>query len=127
LFGDNQTGNFYVPDLDVNDENGAPMPVTIELPPMGDGVNRQTLYALELFMETGVGDLDTANPQIVLQYSKDGGRNWSMEMWRTMGAQGTYGTRAIWRPCVQFRQLQLRIIMPEKVRRCVIGYWADVR
>jgi hypothetical protein len=126
-FGDNQTGKFYEPDLDVNDENGSPMPVTIELPPLGDGVNRKTLYALQFFMETGVGDLTTTDPQAILTYSKNGGRSWSNEMWRTLGAQGEYSTRAVWRPNVEFRQLQLRISLPEKVRRCVIGYHADER
>lgn len=127
LFGDNQTGRLYQPDLDVNDENGAAMPVTIELPPIGDGVTRQTLYAFEMFMETGVGDLSTADPQVILTYSKDGGRNWSNEMWRSMGAQGEYSARAVWRVNVEFRQLQLRILLPEKVRRCVIGYHVDAR
>jgi hypothetical protein len=32
LLGDNQTGKFYEYDLDVYDENGVAMPVTIELP-----------------------------------------------------------------------------------------------
>jgi hypothetical protein len=127
LFGDNQTGKFYEPDLDVYSENGAAMPVTIELPPIGDGVNRQTLYVFETFMETGVGDLTVTDPQALLTYSKDGGRSWSNEMARSMGAQGEFSTRAVWRINVEFRQLQLRIVLPDKVRRCVIGYYADVR
>jgi hypothetical protein len=127
LFGDNQTGKFYEPDLDVVSENGVAMPVTIELPPLGDGVSRQTLYVFELFMETGVGDLTTTDPQVILTYSKNGGRAWSTEMWRDLGAQGEYSTRAVWRVNVEFRQLQLRIVLPDKVRRCVIGYFADVR
>jgi hypothetical protein len=127
LFGDNQTGKFYEPDLDVVSENGVAMPVTIELPPVGDGVSRQTLYAFEMFMETGVGDLTTTDPQAILTYSKNGGRSWSNEMWRDSGAQGEYSTRAVWRVNVEFRQLQLKIVLPDKVRRCVIGYFADVR
>jgi hypothetical protein len=127
LFGDNQTGKFYEPDLDVVSENGTAMPVTIELPPLGDGTNRQTLYAFELFMETGVGDLTTTDPQAILTYSKNGGRSWSNEMWRDLGAQGEYTTRAVWRINVEFRQLQLRIVLPDKVRRCVVSYFADIR
>lgn len=127
LFGDNQTGKFYEPGLDVVSENGTAMPVTIELPPIGDGVGRQTLYAFELFMETGVGDLTTTDPQAILTYSKNGGRSWSNEMWRGLGAQGEYTTRAVWRVTVEFRQLQLRIVLPDKVRRCVVSYHADIR
>jgi hypothetical protein len=127
LLGDNQTGKFYEPDLDVSDENGAAMPVTVELPAIGDGVNRVTLYEFILFMETGVGTLATTDPQAILTMSRDGGRSWSNEMWRSLGAQGEYSTAARWNPNVEFRQLQLRIVLPDKVRRCVIGYHADVR
>lgn len=127
LFGDNQTGKIHSPSLDVHAENGSPLPVTIELPPIGNGVNRLTLYAMEVFLETGVGNSDAADPQIVMQYSKDGGRNWSNEMSRDLGAVGEYRTRAVWRPGVEFRQLQVRFTLPDKVRRCVIGYHADAR
>ena len=127
LLGDNQTGKFYEPSFDAYGENGAAMPVTVELPPIGDGVNRQTIYSLELFMETGVGDLTTTDPQVILTYSKDGGRNWSNEMWRTMGAQGEYSTRAVWRINLEFRQLQLRLLFPDSIRRCVLGYHADIK
>lgn len=127
LFGDNHTGKLYTISLDVHSENGAAMPVTIELPPIGNGVRRQTLYAFEAFCETGVGNSSAADPQIIMQYSRDGGRNWSNEMWRPLGAVGRYETRAVWRVNVEFRQLQIRLVMPDKVRRLVIGYHADIR
>jgi hypothetical protein len=125
LLGDNQTGKFYEPSLEVWRKWRA-MPVTIELPPLGDGVNRQTLYSFEVFMETGVGDLTTTDPQAIFTYSKDGGRNWSNEMWRPMGAQGVYSARAVWRVNIEFRQLQLRIVFPDSIRRCALSYHADV-
>lgn len=127
LLGDNQTGKFYEPSFEAYGENGAAMPVTIELPPLGDGVTRQTLYSFEIFMETGVGDLATTDPQAILTYSKDGGRNWSNEMWRPMGAQGAYSTRAVWRVNLEFRQLQLRLVFPDSIRRCALSYHADIR
>lgn len=127
LIGDNVNGRLYAPDLDLDEEDGDPMPVIIELPPLEQGRERRNLYAFELYCETGVGTLATTDPQAILQYSRDGGRNWSNEMWRSMGAQGNYLTRAVWRVTVEFRQLQLRITMPEKVRRFVMGYFADIR
>lgn len=127
IFGDNQTGKLYTPSLDVYAENGATIPVTIELPPIGNGVDRKTLYALEIFCETGVGNSAAPDPQAIMQYSRDGGRNWSNEMWRTLGATGRYETRAVWRTTVEFRQLQIRLSFPDKTRRLVIGYHADIR
>lgn len=126
-FGSNQTGKLYVGDLDTNSEDGDPLPVTIQLPPVGDGVNRRTLYSFEVFMQTGVGDLTTTEPQVILTYSKDGGQTWSNEMWRPMGAQGEYRTRAVWRNLGEFRQIQLKLTFPDKVKRLVLAYHADYR
>jgi hypothetical protein len=52
------------------------------------------------------------------------GRN---EMSRSLGAVGQYLTRAVWRPNVEFRQLQMRLTLPDKAKRLVISYFADVR
>jgi hypothetical protein len=128
IMGDAYTGKLYTPDLDVHDENGTAMPVTIELPPLEvPNRERATLYAFEVYCETGVGNSDAEDPQIIMQYSVDGGRSWSNEMWRSLGAIGEYQTRAVWYPHVEFRQLQIRITLPDKVRRLVIGYFADAR
>lgn len=128
IMGDSETGKLYTPDLDVFDEDGDPMPIVIELPSIDKGDReRATLYAFELNAETGVGNAATPDPQAILQYSKDGGRSWSNEMFRPMGAVGTYATRCVWRVNVEFRQLQLRITLPEKTRRFVLSYWADAR
>ena len=46
------------------------------------------------------------NPQAMLRWSDDGGHTWSNEHWRSMGRQGQYGFRTIWR----------RLGMTEKIR-----------
>lgn len=127
ILGDNGDGKLYTPDLDVYTENGTAMPVIIELPLITSNRDRKTMYVFEVYCETGVGNSDVTDPQIILEYSKDGGRNWSNELWRSMGAVGEYLTRAVWRVNVEFRQLQLRITMPDKARRCVLSYFADIR
>lgn len=128
IMGDALNGTLYTPSLDVYDEDGDPMPIIIELPEIEKGDReRATLYSFELVAETGVGVPAVADPQAILQYSKDGGRQWSNEMSRSMGAVGAYQTRCVWRPNVDFRQLQIRITLPEKTRRLVMAYFADVR
>lgn len=127
IFGDNAAGLLYTPDLDVYDENGEAMPVIIELPPIETKRERSTMYAFETYCETGVGNSNATDPQIIMQYSRDGGRSWSNELWRSLGAVGEYLTRAVWRPNVEFRQLQIRLTMPDKVRRLVMSYFADIR
>jgi len=127
ILGDAYTGKLYVPSLDTYDENGSPIPVTVELPTVENSRERMTLYALELYCETGVGNVAVADPQVIMQYSRDGGRTYSNEMWRSMGRVGEYQTRAVWRTTVEFRQLAIRFTMPEKVRRFVMAYYADIR
>lgn len=126
-FTDNQNGNIYLASLDVNDENGATISVQVELPTIECGDrSRITMHSFEVLCETGVGST-TVEPIISLQYSDDGGRNYSKEMQRTLGLVGSYRTRAIWRKLGQFRQRQMRITMTDSYRRFVIGYFADIR
>lgn len=128
LMGDAVVGKLYTPSLDVYNEDGDPMPVIVELPEIDKGDReRATLYAFEIYAETGIGNSSVTDPQALLQYSRDGGRQWSNEMARSMGAIGKYLTRCVWRVNVEFRQLQLRITLPEKTRRLVMRYEADVR
>jgi len=127
IFADNRTGKLYIPDLDTNDEDGEPIQTIIELPAIEAQRERVTLYAFEAYMESGVGNEAVTDPQIIMQYTKDGGRTWSNELWRSMGKVGEYLTRAIWRPNVEFRQLQIRLTMPDRCRRFMLGFYADVR
>ncbi len=127
IFGDAYTGKLFIPDLDTYDEDGDPILVEIALPTLTNNREKATLYAFEVYFESGVGNADAPDPQIILQYSKDGGRTFGTELWRTMGRVGEYQTRAIWRLGVQFRQLQIKLKMPSKVKTFSISYWADAR
>lgn len=127
IMGDAYTGRLYVPSLDAFTEDGNVIPIEIEVPALESDRRKHTLYAYELFCETGVGTGQDPDPQVILQYSKDGGRTWSAELARSLGKVGEYLTRAMWRPGVQFRQLQLRIKMPSISRRFVISHYADIR
>lgn len=125
IMGDGYSSKLYIPDLDVFDEDGAPIPVEISLPTLDQNRELSTLYAFEIYFESGVGNAEEPDPQIILQYSKDGGRTFGTEIWRAMGRVGEYQKRAIWRLGVQFRQLQIRLKLPGKVKRFSISYNAD--
>lgn len=126
LIGDRANGNLYIPSLDVHTENGEPIAVQIDLPPIDAGRERVVMYSFEIVMDVGTGDTATPDPQIMLQYSDDNGHRWSNEMWRSMGRVGEYRTRAIWRKLGQFRQRQMRIRITDPVRRFVVAYYADI-
>lgn len=127
LLTSGQNGKIYTPSFDVYDEDGATIAVDIHLPTIEGRRDRLTMYAFEAMCETGVGNSDVADPQIMLRYSDDGGRNWSNEMWRSMGLVGDYRRRAIWRKLGQFRQRQMHLRITDPARAFVMSCYADVR
>lgn len=126
LLTDRNNGNIYTASPDVFTENGEAIAYEILLPTIDARGERATMNAFEIVCETGVGNADVTDPQIMLTYSDDGGHTWSNEMWRSMGAIGTYRTRAVWRKLGQFRQRQMKIRITDAARRLIISYRADI-
>ena len=126
LLLDRVNGNLFEPSLDVQTEDGDPILVDITLPTLEYGRERVTMYAFEATIETGPGNAAAPDPQIVLTYSDDGGHRWSNEMWRPLGKVGEYRARAVWRKLGQFRTRQMRLQIPDPVKRLVISYWVDL-
>lgn len=127
IMGDAYTGLLYNPDIEVDSENGAAIPVEITIPSLQTDRLKSTLYCYELQAQVGVGTATDPDPQVILQFSKDGGNTWSAELSRTLGAVGEYLTRCVWRLGVSYRQLQLRLKMPSFTQRIVIAHYADFR
>lgn len=129
IMQDANTGKLYEPSLDAYDEDGETIAVEITLPTLEASRARVTMYAFEVYCETGVGlnSGQGSDPQIMLKYSDNGGRTFSNELWRSLGLIGEYKTRAIWRRLGQFRQRQIVLTITDPVRRLVMGYYADVR
>lgn len=68
----------------------------------------------EIFGRVGWGDLDDASgdareAQAWLRVSGDRGQTWGRELWKSMGLQGEYDTRMIWRSLGQFNALTAEI------------------
>lgn len=89
-------------------------------------INRENQFVrhqrLELVFETGVG-LTTgqgSNPQAMLRFSDDGGRTWSNEHWRTVGAQGAYRTRVAWNRLGMARDRVYEVSVSDPVRRTLV-------
>lgn len=77
-----------------------------------------TIGTLELQMETGSG-LTTgqgSDPQVMMQYSKDRGRTWSAELWRTPGAIGKYSTRIRWNKLGTARSWTFRFRVSDPIK-----------
>lgn len=95
LVGDWQTGDIYEYDLNTYSDNGQEIKRLRSCLTLQKDLKYQRNKTLRLDMDTGVGT-GSDDPKAVLRYSKDGGRTWSNELWRSIGAIGEYDKRVEW-------------------------------
>ena len=81
----------------------------------------------ELLAETGIGlsSGQGSDPQVMMQLSKDGGRTWGSEIWRSMGLLGEYSKRIRWTRCGTGRKKTVRIAGSDPVRVMLAGGYFD--
>lgn len=72
---------------------------------------------LRLDMEVGVGLAvgQGSNPQIGLSISRDNGKTWGAQMWKTFGAAGEYKTRVEWRRLGTTREASFKLSVSDPV------------
>ncbi|CAB4152326.1 Bacteriophage P22, Gp10, DNA-stabilising [uncultured Caudovirales phage] len=84
--------------------------------------------SFQLDIEAGVGLDGTTqgtDPQIMFQYSDDGGHTWSSELTASMGKIGEYKKRAIWRRLGTFRDRVFQVKITDPVKVALIGAELD--
>ena len=130
LIGDAFTGSIGIADYSNYTEYGNTMRALITSPPVHFENDRVFMPLFEVYPEAGVG-LATgqgSNPQIVLDWSDDGGRTWCPnQLPRSLGAMGQYTQRVRWTKLGQFRNRVLRLVITDPVKRALIGFYADLK
>lgn len=123
LIGDAYSGSVGVLDETVFTEYGNTMRMEMVAPPLHDDRQRIYVSCLELDVESGVG-LNTgqgSDPQIMMDYSKDGGRTFvNLQAWDTLGKIGAYLTRCRWLRLGQSRQWVFRVMISDPVKRTIV-------
>jgi hypothetical protein len=121
---DYETGKLYLLREDVYTDDGATIVREFTGRHQSNG-NMQSMSELWLEMEAGVGLQvgQGANPQVMLQISKDGGHEFGAEMWREFGAAGKYTARAKWNRLGQARDWLFRFKVTDPVRTVFIAAW----
>jgi hypothetical protein len=120
LVGDYSSNRLGYLDPNVMEEWGEVLRSSCTAPSVAEE-NREIFHSsLELQFEQGVGTLQTTDPQVMLDWSDDGGRTWSSEHWRPLGAMGAFKSRAIWRRMGRARDRVYRYAISDKVRRTLI-------
>lgn len=117
LIGDRETGKIYNLSLSFQGDNGDEQ-VRERISPHYQDEKRLMSYAsFELDMEVGVGLVSGqgSDPQIMMQYSDDGGRTWSSELWQSIGKIGEYRNRVIWRQLGRARDRVFKVSISDPV------------
>lgn len=103
LVSDYRNGNIYEWDLNTYTDNGQPITrLRATQPIYSDGIaeaGKDVFWErLELFINSGNGLVlgQGQNPQVMMQYSDDGGYTWSTELWESAGLLGNYQWRVTW-------------------------------
>jgi hypothetical protein len=129
LIGDAYSGVVGKMSFDAFTEYGNPMQALVTSPPVHDDRKRIFLRRFELDVESGVGLVSGqgSDPVWMLEFSKDGGRTWSLpQSFRSMGRTGAYRQRLRWLRLGQSRQWIFRLTSTDPVRRVIIGTYVDV-
>lgn len=110
MVGDFENGQVYQLDDDTYSDDGNEITRLRTFPHVSSGLKNLFCSAMQLDMETGVG-LDGSgqgsDPQVMMQFSNDGGHTFSSEMWASAGQKiggiGQYKTRVRWTRLGVFR------------------------
>ena len=122
LAADSSSGTIYQFDNSVYTDNGVSIKRQAVTRHINNGGNLFGVAEVLLDMETGVGlqSGQGSDPQLVMEVSKDGGRTWGQERWATIGAVGSYLTRAVFRRLGMGRDYVFRFTMTDPVKFTII-------
>jgi hypothetical protein len=128
IVGDDTTGDLYEFDYDTLTDGDAIMASDIYSPPIWAEDQRFQTHRLQADYEVGVGLTlgQGSDPQVMLQWSDDGGFTWSNEHWRTLGPIGARRQRVQWYRLGQSRERVYRMRITDAVKRAFLSWTADL-
>jgi hypothetical protein len=131
LCGDRDSPNVYEMSQDFKTEASSPLVFSVTLPPVSAYPHPLTLDALYIDVERGVGsgqgNAQDIDPEIMLEWSKDGGATWNGPRMLKIGKQGKRLTRVTARRLGQsLLGFTLRISCSAKVARAIYGVYAEI-
>lgn len=114
LICDYQTGDVYEWDFDTYTSNGSTIIRQRDSAPinglqLGLPGGRLLMSRAELMMETGVGNTDEPDPEVMFSASFDGGRSFTNEDWIKLGREGECIRRVEWYNMDSFYDAVIRL------------------
>jgi hypothetical protein len=123
LVGDYENGKIYQLSREFYTDDGQPIRRIRRAPHITSDLQRQYFHELQIQFQPGVG-LSTGqgeDPQAMLRWSNDGGSTWSNEYWTSIGKQGKYQNRAIWRRLGWSRDKVFEVSISDPVKAVIIS------
>lgn len=123
LVGDYENGKIYSLDFDTYTDAGNPIRRLRRAPHITTDLQRQYFEEFQIQFQPGVG-LTTgqgSNPKAMLRWSNDGGSTWSNEHWVSIGQQGRYTNRAIWRRLGWARDRIFEVAVSDPVKTVIVS------
>lgn len=123
VVGDYVSGKLYKLDQTSYSDDGNPIVWERTAPHVSKNGLRIFHSRFLLDMETGVGigSGQGSDPQVMLQFSDDGGHTWSSERWKSCGAQGKRRTRVFFDRLGSSRDRVYRVRGSDPVKRVLLG------
>jgi hypothetical protein len=129
LVSDYADGRLYELDLDYYLDDTTVIPRIRQGAPIINDRNWLYHHSFELVFEAGVGlDAGTspgADPQLMLEWSDDGGQSWSESRWLSAGKIGARAQRAVWRRLGRSRERVYRVTQSDPVKTAWLSAWVE--
>lgn len=128
IISDYSTGKLYTLSDTVYADGDNPLVMVISGKHIFNAAERLSISEVALEMEVGNGATTGQGtvPQVMMQYSKDGGYTWSNERWATSGEIGKYKTLVRWTRIGSAYNITFKFTISDPVKRGIIGAWATI-
>jgi hypothetical protein len=123
LLGDYENGKLYRLSLSQYTDDGQLIRRLRRCPHITTDLQRQYFAELQIQFQPGVG-LPVGqgqDPQAMLRWSDNGGFTWSNENWVTIGKQGEYFTRAMWRRLGFARDRIFEVVITDPIKAVIVS------
>lgn len=134
MVADADNGNVYKLDLETFTNNGSPLQrvrvtQSVEGSLVGAKGKRLQMSCLKFIMETGVGLMSGQgeNPQIMIEYSDDGGNSFSAGSWASIGRLGNSTLQVEWFNLGSFYDRIFRVSITDAVNCSIYSATVDLR
>lgn len=129
LVGDFQNGKIYSLELGSYTDDGNPVTRIAQGATIWEEGLRITHDMVRLDIDTGVGLQvgQGSDPQVVMQYSDDGGYTYSNERWRSFGKAGQRKKQVLWRRNGTSRERIYKFTITDPVPVRINGAYANIR